>query len=524
MTPVRQLGTFADSPVVLEAREITVKYPGTLALDRVTYTLRRGAIGALIGENGAGKSTLARVLSGITQPASGQLLWDGAPVRLQDVRQANALGIAMIHQELNLCPNLTVAENIFLGRESSRFGLLAGNEQRQATEALLARLNLPISPSALVGDLPLGQQQIVEIAKALAGQVRVLMMDEPTSALSPEEIRTLFRLMRELAASGVAIVYISHRLEELLEIADHVTVLRDGRLVAEAPVEEASVPWIVERMTGRAAQSAAVPSARRQQTAPPLLSVQGLSLVSETGRSLLRDVSLALYPGEIVGLYGLMGAGRTELLESLMGLRAGATGSISLSGLALGRVSTPERMQAGLAMVPEDRKTSALFLGHSVLANFTLANVSALARWGWLSPAAEMPPAQAMQARLAVKTPGLQAPIDALSGGNQQKVVLGRCLLSQPKVLLLDEPTRGVDVGAKQELHAQIRQLAAEGVSVLVASSELDEIRALSHRVLVMSRGVVTGSFAAEQASDALLAQAATAGLAASQSSGQVHS
>ncbi|BDC50549.1 sugar ABC transporter ATP-binding protein [Bryobacterales bacterium F-183] len=494
---------------VLEARGVSVQYPGTLALSNVTYSLRRGQIGALIGENGAGKSTLVRVLAGITQPTSGQLVCDGSPLPQSGVEMAARLGIAIIHQELNLCPNLTIEENIFLGRERTRWGLIDHREQRRVTSQLLGRLNLAVDPSLRVGDLPLGQQQLVEIAKALAGNVRVLMMDEPTSALSAHEIVTLFRIVRELAASGVAIVYISHRLEELLEIADTVTVLRDGRLVAEAPASEVDVPWIVEQMTGRSAASSQ--AAGEVAVTEPILTVDGLTLFHPHGRALLRDVSLQVRSGEIVGLYGLMGAGRTELLESIMGLRAAAQGSIALGGKALDKLDTSERIAAGLAMVPEDRKTAALFPGHSVLSNLTISQVGALARRGWLSPTAEQVPGQQMCERLTVKTPGLNAPIDSLSGGNQQKVVLGRCLMTAPRALLLDEPTRGVDVGAKEELHEKIRQLAKEGAGVLVASSELDEIRALAHRVVVLSRGQVSGEFAHHAASDEALACAASA-------------
>lgn len=497
------------SEFVLEARGISVQYPGTLALDQVTYSLRPGSISALIGENGAGKSTLVRVLSGITPPTSGHVYWEGAPVRLGGVQQANDLGIAMIHQELNLCPNLTIEENIFLGREKTRFGVIDHAPQRKLARQLLRRLNLAADPTSLVADLPLGQQQIVEIAKALAGDVRVLMMDEPTSALSPDEVQTLFRIMRELASGGVAIVYISHRLEELLEIADTVSVLRDGRLVAEAASSRVNVPWIVEKMTGRARQ--AERSAAPAEASEELLAVEGLTLFSPTGRPQLRGVSLKVHRGEIVGLYGLMGAGRTELLESIMGVRRAATGMITVQRRRVDLLTPAERIGEGLTMVPEDRKSSGLFAGHTVLSNLTISQIGQIARHGWLSPAAERVPGEEMRTRLSVKTPGLDAPIDALSGGNQQKVILGRCLLTGPKILLLDEPTRGVDVGAKEQLHEQIRQLAHEGAGVLVASSELDEIRALAHRVLVLSRGAVTGEFPIRGASPEALALAASA-------------
>jgi len=306
-----------DFSIVLEAREVSMQYPGTLALDRVTFRLRRGRVSALIGENGAGKSTLVKILAGIAQPTGGSLLLDGRPIAIRSVRDADAHSIGIIHQELNLCPNLSVAENIHLARELSVHGVLDKRRQEERARELLARLEHPIDPRALVGELPLGQQQIVEIAKALARDVRVLMMDEPTSALSAAEIAVLFRIIRDLAARGVAIVYISHRLEELLEIADQVSVLRDGRMVAEGAAGDVDTRWIVEQMTGRPA-AASEPAAAGESGAV-LLRVEALSLTSESGRPLLRDVSLRMHAGEVVGIYGLMGAGRTELLESLMG-------------------------------------------------------------------------------------------------------------------------------------------------------------------------------------------------------------
>src|SRR5215471_10113621 len=296
---------------VLEARGVSMQYPGTLALDDVTFRLPRGAVSALIGENGAGKSTLVKILAGIAQPTGGSLYLDGAEVQFRSVRDADARGIGIIHQELNLCTNLSVAENIFLGREISAKGVLNKREQERQAARLLERLEHPVPPRTPVGELPLGHQQIVEIAKALARDVRVLMMDEPTSALSASEIAVLFRVIRELKSRGVAIVYISHRLEELLGIADTVSVLRDGRMVAEAPARDVDTRWIVERMTGRAAGLVEVPN--QTGVGHELLRAESLSLTAENGRPILRDVSLHLRAGEVLGIYGLMGAGRTEL-------------------------------------------------------------------------------------------------------------------------------------------------------------------------------------------------------------------
>jgi len=497
------------SEIVLEAREVSKQYPGTLALDRVDFKLVRGTVTALIGENGAGKSTLVRILGGIERPTGGRLLADGDKITLHSVRDAEAQGIGIIHQELNLCPNLNVAENIFLGHELVVRGLVDHRAQKERAKELMDLLEHPIDPSALVGDLPLGRQQIVEIAKAIARDVRVLMMDEPTSALSASEVGVLFGIIRQLAARGVAIVYISHRLEELLAIADSVSVLRDGRMIAEARARDINTPWIVERMTGRPAGVAdtAVGNAAAD---PEILRVESLSLVAETGRPVLRDVSMRLRAGEVLGLYGLMGAGRTEFLECLMGLHPELSGSILLDSRRLDGLSTADRILSGLAMVPEDRQVSGLVQSLSVRANITLSSLDRLVRGAWLSPELERRAAAGVAADLRVKSPGIECEIGALSGGNQQKVVIARCLLTEPRVLLLDEPTRGVDIGAKGEIHAIVKRLAAAGMGIIVVSSELDEVRAVAHRIVVMSRGAITGEFAGPETTDEALAFAAS--------------
>jgi erythritol transport system ATP-binding protein len=492
---------------IIEARNVSRQYPGTLALDCVSFALRPGTVTALIGENGAGKSTLVRILAGIERPTSGSLVLDGETMTLNSVRDADVRGIGIIHQELNLCPNLGVAENIFLAREITVRGVVDKRRQLQQARELLARLEHPIDPSALAGDLPLGQQQIVEIAKALSRNVRVLMMDEPTSALSASEIAILFRIIGDLKSRGVAIVYISHRLEELLEIADSVSVLRDGRMLAEAAACDVDTNWIVEKMTGRPAGQAQAPETR--DTGNQILRLDSLSLNAAGGRPLLRGVSFDLRAGEVVGIYGLMGAGRTELLECIMGLHPEAAGSVYLESRPLDGIDTPGRIAAGLAMVPEDRQASGIIQSMTVRANMTLSSLGRYVRTAWLSLAAEDRAASAMSAELRIKSPGLRYSIASLSGGNQQKVVMAKCLLTNPRVLLLDEPTRGVDVGAKREIHAIVRRLAASGMGVILASSELDEIRATAGRIVVMSRGAVTAILpAAEATAEALVAAA----------------
>jgi erythritol transport system ATP-binding protein len=497
----------SQAEAILEARQVSRRFPGTLALDRVDFEVRRGQVHALIGENGAGKSTLVKILAGADQPTHGTLRLDGAEVRFRDVRDADRRGIGIIYQELNLCPNLSVAENIFLGRELRKApGVVDHQRQNQRASKLLARLEHPIDPRRLVGELPLGQQQIVEIAKALARDVRVLIMDEPTSALSAGEVAVLFRIIAELKAHGVAVVYISHRLEELVAVADRVTVLRDGRKVASAPIAEASVPWIVERMTGRAggAIESRAPAARGEA----LLRVEGLTLTPR-----LDAVTFTLAAGEVLGIYGLMGAGRSELMEALMGLAPRAAGSVTLAGRRLDRMSVPGRIAAGLAMVPESRQEAGLVQGLSLRDNITLASLDRLSRGGYLSTAAESRAAAALVEELRIKTATLTQPIDSLSGGNQQKAIIARCLLTAPKVLLLDDPARGVDVVAKAEIYAMMRRLAARGIGILFASSELAEVKGVADRILVLSRGRLTGEFDAAGVRDDELVSAACAGV-----------
>jgi erythritol transport system ATP-binding protein len=497
--------------VVLRAEGIGKVYGGIVALDGVDFDVERGRVSVLIGENGAGKTTLMRILAGVEPPTRGRLLLDGHPVRFDSPRAAAAAGIAIIHQELSLFPHLSVAENVFAGREPRRLGIVtdrAGCERE--TRAVLERLEQPIDPRARCGALPLGQQQIVEIARALTREARVLIMDEPTSALSSAETTALFRLIRELRARGTAVVYISHRLEELMEIGDRLTVLRDGRRVAQAEATDASVGWIVEQMLGRTVAGAAGHVAR--EAGKPLLEVEGLTLLREDGRLVLDDVSLDVAAGEIVGLYGLMGAGRTELLECLVGARPASAGSVRLRGEALDRLDLPARLARGIFLVPEDRQGAGLFPSLSVAQNMTLASLRANVRRLALSPSSERETVARMASELAIASASPEIQIGALSGGNQQKVVIARALLTRPRVLLLDEPTRGVDVGAKAELRALVRRLAEGGVGIVYVSSDLEEIKGVADRIIVLSNGRVAGRFAASEASHESLVAAAALG------------
>jgi len=494
---------------VLAARGITKVFPGTTALDGVDLRLDRGVVRALIGENGAGKSTLVNILAGVEQPTAGELRLDGTLTRFASTRDGLDQGIGVIHQELQLFPDLTVAENLFVGRERcTRWATLDRRSEIDATRQVLEKLAHPIDPRMRLGALPLGQQQIVEIARALVRDVRVLMMDEPTSALSAAEVPVLFKAIRDLAAHGVAVLYISHRLEELLRITDVVTVLRDGRVAGEADTRDVDIKWLVDRMTGGRSVAPRTSAAGQQQK--KLLSVKNLRVRPRPGRNAVDDVSFDVAGGEIVGLYGLMGAGRTELLESVLGVHPDAAGEVHLDGDPVHSRSVSDRVAAGIAMVPEDRKASGFVGTLSVEQNMTLSSLDELSSRGYLPPSRERTAVGRLIEQLRIKTPGPTAPMGSLSGGNQQKVVIGRAAMSRPRVLLMDEPTRGVDVGAKAEILETMRRLAADGLAVVFASSELAEVRAGATRILVMSRGRITADVAAADATDEVLASAAS--------------
>jgi erythritol transport system ATP-binding protein len=501
MTKPMDKSEFALKPA-LQAVRITKVFPGTAALQQIDFDVQAGAVNVLMGENGAGKSTLMRILAGIETPTSGQLFLDGRAVHLGSAAQAAQHGIAMVHQELSLMPNLTVAENIFAGRELRRSKLWIDTaEQERQTRVLLKRLDLNVSPRTQLASLSIGQQQLVEIARALGQRARILILDEPTSALSSLEIKTLFQVLRDLKSSGVAIVYVSHRLQELLELGDVFTVLRDGRLVATAPRQEVSESWIVERMTGGRLTETGRGASTAIGTPQDALRVAGLT-VEERGHTCLRDISFRLGRGEIVGIYGLLGAGRTELFETLIGLRRESAGEILLGGRSLRGVPTPLRLEAGIRLVPEDRQRDGLIPQMSIRANASLSHLQKLCRGGWLSATKERMQADSMLSKMRLKPCNLIDPVSTLSGGNQQKALLARALLTLPAVLLLDEPTRGVDVGAKAEIYALIRKMAAEGVSILFSSSDSHEIRELAGRVLVLCRGALVAEIDAATASD----------------------
>jgi erythritol transport system ATP-binding protein len=482
--------------VVMRAVGITKTYGATRALKGVDFEVRRGAVTVLFGENGAGKSTLMKILSGVERPTAGVLELDGEPVVLRNSVDAAARGIAIIHQELSLCPNLSVRDNIFMGRELARGGLVVDDrEQNAQTARLLERLEEAIDPRTLVSALRLGQQQVVEIARALAGEARVLIMDEPTSALSGSEVEVLFGVIRELTAEGVAIVYISHHLEEALEIADHAVVFRDGELVARGDAGEIDINWVIANMVGRSAGD--LNPDLREEFGEPVLTLAGVSVADPTNSSRLSvdRLSLQVRAGEVVCLYGLMGAGRTELLEALAGRLPLLTGDVTVKGTRVHRQTIAERIRLGLALVPEDRQRDGLVQTMSVGQNMSLASLLAFVRGLVVSRPRERTAVERGVTDVRVKTAGPAAAITSLSGGNQQKVVIAKVLMTEPDVLLLDEPTRGIDVGAKAEIFALMAREATRGLGVLFATSEIGEALGASNRILVLSKGRIVREF-----------------------------
>jgi len=501
---------FPTEQVVLRAEHITKVFPGTLALDRVNFNVYKGKVNVLVGENGAGKSTLMKILAGAEQPTQGRILLDGKEIRLRNPLDATRYGIGIIYQELNLCPNLSVMDNIFLAREIRTRGAINKKTERDTVLKLMKRLEHSIDPDALVGDLRIGQQQIVEIAKALTQKVRVLIMDEPTSALSAAEVEVLFRVIQELKAQGVSIVYISHKLEELLQVGDYITVLRDGHVVAHESVNEIDVSWIVERMVGRNLTS--VFSRVEHNRGTMLLRVEDLTVPRHGGGYLLDHVSFNLQAGEILGFYGLMGAGRSDMADCLAGRRPEASGRIYLNGQELKGNSVSERLAAGIVLVPEDRQRDGLVQTLSVAHNMLLASLQRYINKFFLDRKKEESEVRNFIRDLSIRVANPSQPITSLSGGNQQKVVFAKALLTSPKVLILDEPTRGIDVGAKSEIFEIVNRLAKQGYGIIFISSELKEILAISDRIIVMSKGKITGEFDRADATEEKLVEASFGG------------
>jgi ribose transport system ATP-binding protein len=494
-----------ENDVILEVRKINKEFPGVKALNGVDLILRRGEVQALVGENGAGKSTLIKILAGVYRKDAGEILFEGTPLELHSAHDSLKRGIKVVFQELALVPQLSVAENVFL--ESfplKRGGAIDWRAMNGKTQEILSSINLDLNPSRKVSSLTISQQQMVEIARALSHEAKVVIMDEPTSALTPNEVRSLFEVIRRLKALGIGILYVTHKLEEVFELCDRVTVFRDGQLVSSRAVPETNTNEVVTDMVGRAITT--LFPRTHSVRGEPVLTVRGLSTDKK-----LKGVSFEVHAGEVVGIFGLLGAGRTELARAIFGLDPAIAGELELRGRKLRLGSTSHSAHAGLGLLTEDRKGEGLVLQMSVAQNMTLPSVREFARFGLIRAKEENSRSQEYVQRLAIKTPSLRHKVEYLSGGNQQKVLLARWLMKKLEVIILDEPTRGIDVGAKAEIHKLIDELAMAGLAVMVLTSEMPELLGVSDRILVMSGGRITGEFGREEATQEKILAAAIA-------------
>lgn len=502
--------------VILEMRDITKEFPGVKALDNISFRVKEGEIHCLVGENGAGKSTLMKILSGVYPHGdyAGEILLNGQPQRFGSIRDSEHAGIGIIYQELALVPEMTVYENIFLGNEIRSGARIDWNETIKRATAMLKKVKLNVNPAARVVELGVGKQQLVEIAKALSREVRLLILDEPTSALNESDVDNLFDLLRDLKAHGVTLIMITHKLREVMEMADSVTVIRDGRSIAtlDAHKGEVSEAVLIKHMVGREIDNIYPPRAHKRSD-EVVLDVQGWTVFDPAvDRTILRNTSFNLKRGEIVGFSGLMGSGRTELALSIFGnpLHYKIDGELEVNGRKQ-RFDHPEdAIHAGVAYVSEDRKRNGLILIQDVRENTTLANLRALANRGVIDSNAEIKVANDYRKSLNIKTPSIQQKVRNLSGGNQQKVSLAKWLFVTPNILILDEPTRGIDVGAKFEIYTLMNRLVEQGMSILMISSELPEVLGMSDRVYVMSGGEITGELPIEECNQEVIMQLAT--------------
>jgi ribose transport system ATP-binding protein len=497
---------------VLAVENITKRFSGVIALNNVSMELHPGKVNAILGENGAGKSTLMKILSGVYPDYEGRILYKSNAVTFTSVRDAQDCGIAIIHQELNLIPYLSIQENIFLGREIvNELGFLNNKAMQAKTVALLQRLELNVDPDTSVVDLKVGQQQVIEIAKALLNESDVIIMDEPTSAISDKEAEVLFGIINDLKKQNKTIVYISHKLDELFRIADRYVVMRDGCLIESGEMRSINRDELIQKMVGRQINLGRK-EGRSALQSEEVLRVENLCLkhADRRGVKVLKNISFQLSGGEIVGLFGLMGAGRTELMEALFGLHPKrSSGEIYVHGKLMSFRSPSDAISAGIALVPEDRKKDGLVLGLDVGTNICLASLNEMEQGFLLTDSRETTLARKYIGELGIKTTSEKQTAKNLSGGNQQKVVLAKWLAKKPKILLLDEPTRGVDVGAKNEIYKLILQLSKTGMAIIMVSSELPEILAVSDRVLVMSEGSLTAEIPIEQATENNILKAA---------------
>ncbi len=500
---------------ILQFQDVTKTFPGVIALNKISFTVNRGEILGICGENGAGKSTLMKILAGVhpRDTYSGEVLYNGEALNFSAgaIQQARKMGIAIVHQELALVQEMTVGENIFLGREPGNSAKINWHQLYSETQHILDQYQIDLPIGKPVSTLSVGRQQMVEIVRALTEKAKVLILDEPTSALADQEVQTLMRILNTLRDQGVTCLYISHKLEEVFELTDRITVFRDGEVVGTKKTAESDTDEIIAMMVGRK-MTERFPESNRNP-GEVVLEVDGLSAdgPSVSGNEMLRDITFDVKAGEILGIAGLMGSGRSELVTTIFG-ECGKIigGTIKMNGKPIKVHSARDAMKQGISLIPEDRKRQGLVLGQSILKNISLANMDRFAGFGSINKHEELNASEQMARELSVKAPTLHAIVSSLSGGNQQKVVIGKWLMSEPKVLILDEPTRGIDVGAKYEIYKLMNKLAAEGVAIIMVSSELPEILGMSDRILVMHEGRVGGIVEREKATQEKLMALAT--------------
>ena len=496
---------------ILEVKNIAKNFSGVYALKNVSIKLYPGQILAVIGENGAGKSTLMKIITGVYQDYEGQVLVNGEIVNFSGPKEAVEKGVAIIHQELNLIPNLTIVENIFLGQElTNKFGMLDCQEMRKRTTELLSRLNLSIPPATKIEQLRVGQQQLVEIAKALLFDSKVLIMDEPTSAISNHEIKLLFKIINNLRAKGVSIIYISHKLTEVFEIANHYTVLRDGELIGSGKMAEITYDQIIQMMVGRNLKGTY--NKKKSKQTEEILRVENLCFRNPVNINyyFVNNVSFTLNRGEVLGIFGLMGAGRTELLEAIFGLFPKyVTGKIFIEGIEQCFQYVNDAIDAGFALVPEDRKLQGLILNMNVTKNTSLASLGKISKFSYINRKKEEALTRYFIDKLRIKVSSSQTEVHKLSGGNQQKIVIAKWLATIPKVLLMDEPTRGIDIGSKVEIYNLINELTRQGMGIVIVSSELTEILAISDTIMVLSESKQTAKMNCSEATEEIIMKAA---------------
>jgi len=493
-------------PPLLEVKGLTKSFPGVLALRGVSLLLKKGEVLSLIGENGAGKSTLMKILAGVQPADSGEYLIEGGPVNFQNVRDAMNRGIALIHQELNLASNLDLAANIFLGREPNKKGIIQDNEIREEATKYLQRVGLDLPTDTITGTLPIGKQQLVEIAKALSCDARVLIMDEPTSSLSQKETETLFEVVKDLKNQGISVIYISHRLGEVIELSDRVTVFRDGENAGDLAKEEINHENMVRLMVGRDLSE----FYDRQIHQPGKTVLQAREIISPAYSTI--PVSFEVRAGEIVGIAGLVGAGRTELLQTIFGVTPALGGELELDGKSFRPQCPADAINAGIALAPEDRKQHGLVLPMTVRENSSLPSLERDQTKGFLNQEAELKISEKAVEQMQIKTPSIEQIARFLSGGNQQKIVLGKWLAMNPKLLMLDEPTRGIDVGAKREIYKLMEKLAGEGMAILFVSSEMEEVLGMADRAYIMHEGKISGELDRNELSEESIMNLATGG------------